>query len=406
MANPNIASLSELQVGTLGFNVKTNQVIYHSMSSGYNDGGTSASWTHKVDFSQLGKTFTNNIVLVSTQPYGGNSNNTGMTSGTWNSDALTRLPNLDKHISPHNNYAYSSLWYRVDPDEVTSSNNVYGAWSSNATNMTYISHVYSNVDQTNPFKTLNTAGGHLYTGTPNYNGDGIFSKEGSDNTKSQWYDNSLVSLINQNDFDCEYGDLGIINYCGSVNQSAAVGIGSYNATGATGNWGADQSIFLTPSYAGSGHVVPLSQIYTDTGSTGQGPGVTAAYAHYYAVVLQAPQTKDTLFTCPSDRVIKVNSIKLANPEMHGIRVNIDLDGLGAINDSSGSAAVTPTGNDATVSIATGVKAKMGSSTEVLEKPFYMVEGDILKANARHWGFTPQFANLNVDIVVSFETMED
>ena len=92
--------------------------------------------------------------------------------------------------------------------------------------------------------------------------------------------------------------------------------------------------------------------------------------------------------------------------MHGIRVNIDLDGLGAINDSSGSAAVTPTGNDATVAIATGVKAKMGSATEVLEKPFYMVEGDQLKANAKHWGFTPQFANLNVDIIVSFETMED
>lgn len=406
MANPNIASLSELQVGTLGFNVKTNQVIFHSLSSGYNDGGSSASWTHKVDFSQLGKTFTNNIVLVSTQPFGGSSNNTGMTSGSWNSDALTRLPDLNKHISPHTSYAYSALFYRVNPDEVTSTANVYGAWTSNNQNITYISHVYSNVDQTNPFKTLNTAGGHLYTGTPNYNGDGIFSKEGQNDVISQWYDNSLVSLINQNDFDCEYGDLGIIHFTGADNGMSACGIGSYNAGGISGNWGANQSIFLTPSYAGSGHCVPLSQIYTDTGASGRGPGVTAGYSHYYAVTLQSPQTKDTLFECPSDRVIKVNSIKLANPEMHGIRVNIDLDGLGAINDSSGSAAVTPTGNDATVAIATGVKAKMGSATEVLEKPFYMVEGDQLKANAKHWGFTPQFANLNVDIIISFETMED
>ena len=46
------------------------------------------------------------------------------------------------------------------------------------------------------------------------------------------------------------------------------------------------------------------------------------------------------------------------------------------------------------------------SIELLNRPIYMVEGDSLTANAKSSGFMPQDANRGVDIIVSFESMED
>ena len=57
-------------------------------------------------------------------------------------------------------------------------------------------------------------------------------------------------------------------------------------------------------------------------------------------------------------------------------------------------------------LAQGVKVPMGKPIELLNRPIYMVEGDSLTANAKSSGFMPQDANRGVDIVVSFESMED
>ena len=49
---------------------------------------------------------------------------------------------------------------------------------------------------------------------------------------------------------------------------------------------------------------------------------------------------------------------------------------------------------------------MGKPIELLPRPIYMVEGDSLTANAKSTGFMPQDNQKGVDIVVSFESMED
>jgi len=56
--------------------------------------------------------------------------------------------------------------------------------------------------------------------------------------------------------------------------------------------------------------------------------------------------------------------------------------------------------------AYGNQRTLGKSIELLNRPIYMVEGDSLTANAKSSGFMPQDANRGVDIIVSFESMED
>ena len=210
------------------------------------------------------------------------------------------------------------------------------------------------------------------------------------------------------DQSCEPGDVGIITAHCDSNYSGMIGYGNTyllagSSSASTNERNHLQQFIVMPD--GGKNIVPQRFRRFDGGDS-SGASYSTRDLAVSLIILQSSRTEDTLFECPSERVLKINSIMATNPESAGTYVNVSLAGLGAVNDTAGSAAVTPTGNDASVRLAQGVKVPMGKPIELLNRPIYMVEGDSLTANANSSGFMPQDAYRGVDIIVSFESMED
>lgn len=395
MANPNIAAISELHVGTLGFNLKTNGVTF--INTRKMDESTTTSWDHPTATSIFGYTAANTLMLVG-QSY---DNGRTTTSMTYNSAAMTKIYGSDSATTQI--FQRGSLYYKVNPDigdyDVAVSMGGSGSFGQ-------LSNFFCNVDQTNPFKTME---GAIYQTTPSEENSGKHPHtqwtgwtSGQLNYKAEGFRAHLWNMMDQ---QCEPGDVGFFST--HMNDGYVGLIGGPNthlinrADGSSTHKGTLQHFIIAPD--GGKNIVVNSRFTNFAGGSGQGDTGAKIYS---LVVIQSPRTEDTLFACPADRVLKVNSIMATNPEAVGTYVNVSLAGLGAVNDTAGSAAVTPTGNDASVRLAQGVKVPMGKPIELLPRPIYMVEGDSLTANAKSTGFMPQDNQKGVDIVVSFESMED
>ena len=101
-----------------------------------------------------------------------------------------------------------------------------------------------------------------------------------------------------------------------------------------------------------------------------------------------------LLTCASDKLIKVNSIIIANIDgTNAATVDCFVDGMG-----SGSTGVTTTGADATVYLAKTITVPADTTLVLLDTPIYLMEGDVLKGGAS--------ANSDLDMFVSFEILDD
>ena len=124
--------------------------------------------------------------------------------------------------------------------------------------------------------------------------------------------------------------------------------------------------------------------------------------------IQSSQTKDTLITVPTHRVLKINSIVVTNAQSGGMYASIDLDGLGTtINDTAAADAVGGSGADATVALAKDVRIPTGGKgINIIDRPFYMVEGDMLKASVNSTIHDIYHFETEANIIVSFESMED
>lgn len=395
MANPNIAAISELHVGTLGFNLKTNGVTF--LHPRINVSGSTTSWDHPVSASIYGYTAENFLILCA-QSYDYQRETTSM---TYNSDALTKIYGHDEvELSSQR----GALFYRVGPDIGNYDMSVSMGGSGNFSS---ISSMFCNVDQTNPLKTFDGALYQTSMARP-----GAFGKHPF-GTISGWSNSNLetrmegprAQLWNMMDQACEPGDIGI--FTGHNDESYGGYIGGPNthligrSYGSSGHRDALQNFIISPD--GGKNIVTNGRFTHFMGGTGNGNSDGQIVS---LIILQSTRTEETLFECPSDRVLKVNSIMATNPESANTFVNVSLAGLGAVNDTAGSAAVTPTGNDSSVRLAQGVRVPMGKPVELLERPIYMVEGDSLTANAKTTGFMPENNQRGVDIVVSFESMED
>ena len=396
MANPNIAAISELHVGTLGFNLKTNGVVFVSPRVVPN--ATTTSWDHPTATSIYGYTLSDTFIM-NAQAYDSGRSTTSM---SYNSDAMTLVYDETEFVASSPSGA---LGYRVNPDIGDYDMSVSMGGSGNFAN---ISSFWGNVDQTNPLKTFD---GHNYQSTPNNYGFGkVHEVTGgyTDSYRGYPIQGSKVWLANMMDQSCEPGDVGIITAHCDSNYSGMIGYGNTyllagSSSASTNERNHLQQFIVMPD--GGKNIVPQRFRRFDGGDS-SGASYSTRDLAVSLIILQSSRTEDTLFECPSDRVLKVNSIMATNPEAAGTYVNVSLAGLGAVNDTAGSAAVTPTGNDASVRLAQGVKVPMGKPIELLNRPIYMVEGDSLTANAKSSGFMPQDANRGVDIIVSFESMED
>tara|TARA_Y100000401_G_scaffold113922_1_gene115278 strand:- start:793 stop:1986 length:1194 start_codon:yes stop_codon:yes gene_type:complete len=397
MANPNIAAISELHVGTLGFNLKTNGATFVSPRVLANT--TTTSWDHPTATSIYGYTLSDTLMMCA-QAYDSGRSTTSM---SYNSDAMTLVYDETEFVASSPSGA---LGYKVNPDIGDYDMSVSMGGSGNFAN---ISSFWGNIDQTNPLKTFD---GHNYQSTPNDYGFGkVHEVTGgyTDSYRNYMHEGSRAHLFNMIDQACEPGDVGVVSITMDSSYSGMIGYGNTYLLASVGSGSTQntycylQQFIISPD--GGKNIVPNRFRRLDGGG-GSGASYSSRGVSASLVILQSSRTEDTLFECPSDRVLKINSIMAANPEAAGTYVNVSLAGLGAVNDTAGSAAVTPTGNDASVRLAQGVKVPMGKSIELLNRPIYMVEGDSLTANAKSSGFMPQDANRGVDIIVSFESMED
>lgn len=109
----------------------------------------------------------------------------------------------------------------------------------------------------------------------------------------------------------------------------------------------------------------------------------------------------TLFTTGDDRVIKVNNIICSN--IHTTNAGtLDLYVTKNEFDTEDDAIVGPFTTDITVAgdfyIAKNISVSQGSTLVILDKPIYLMEGDILKGGAN--------ATTTLQLIVSYELIND
>ena len=103
---------------------------------------------------------------------------------------------------------------------------------------------------------------------------------------------------------------------------------------------------------------------------------------------------DTLLTVSSDKIVKINTIIIANVDgTNAATFDLFIDGLG-----SGATGVTFTGADATVYLAKTVSVPADATLSLLTSPIYLMEGDILKGGAS--------AASDLDLFISYEILDD
>ena len=106
----------------------------------------------------------------------------------------------------------------------------------------------------------------------------------------------------------------------------------------------------------------------------------------------------TLLTVAADKIVKVNTIMVANVDgTNAATVDILVDGMGTGTGGGTTGAVT-TGADATVYLAKTISVPADATLSLLENPIYLMEGDILKGGAS--------VASDLDLFVSFEVLDD
>ena len=151
MANPNVAAITELTMGTLAWELTADQVTHHGSSTA-SQSGNNSSFQMNMDcpatFTPPGAasaiTLANKIAVAF--PTYGNLTSSGH-AATQNGDAMTELTNASFRWS--NNYHRTTVWYRTNPD--TGSNvPMIMAHSSQWNSALLQGSYFSNVDQSNP----------------------------------------------------------------------------------------------------------------------------------------------------------------------------------------------------------------------------------------------------------------
>ena len=105
-------------------------------------------------------------------------------------------------------------------------------------------------------------------------------------------------------------------------------------------------------------------------------------------------TTTTLLTVSADVVLKVNSIHAANDD----GTNDATIDLSVVKSNFTSAGVTNFDTSGTFVIAKTIPVPADTALSVLDKPIYLMEGDVLKGGAS--------AANDIDILISYEVIND
>ncbi len=110
--------------------------------------------------------------------------------------------------------------------------------------------------------------------------------------------------------------------------------------------------------------------------------------------VQQAGTWPVLLTVSSDVIVKVNSILCANVDgTNDASLNLFIDGVGTtVTGVTGTALAT------TIYLAKTVNVPADDILVVVDKPIYLMEGDILKGGASSAG--------DLDLFISYEVIND
>ena len=99
----------------------------------------------------------------------------------------------------------------------------------------------------------------------------------------------------------------------------------------------------------------------------------------------------TLLTVTADVIVKINSLIVTN--IHGTNaatVSVEVNGMG-----SGATGVTVTGPLATCRLASTMNVPADDSLVLIDKPIYLMEGDVLRGGASASSVLELFASYEV-----------
>ena len=102
----------------------------------------------------------------------------------------------------------------------------------------------------------------------------------------------------------------------------------------------------------------------------------------------------TLLTVTADVIVKINSLIVTN--IHGTNaatVSVEINGIG-----SGATGVTVTGPLATCRLASTMNVPADDSLVLIDKPIYLMEGDVLRGGAS--------AASTLELFASYEVIND
>ena len=105
-------------------------------------------------------------------------------------------------------------------------------------------------------------------------------------------------------------------------------------------------------------------------------------------------TTTTLLTVKADVVLKINSIHAANDD----GTNDATIDLSVVKANFTSAGVTNFDTSGTFVIAKTIPVPADTALSILDKPIYLMEGDVLKGGAS--------AVSDIDILISYEVIND
>tara|TARA_R100001244_G_scaffold36288_1_gene33293 strand:- start:652 stop:1866 length:1215 start_codon:yes stop_codon:yes gene_type:complete len=404
MANPNIGALTELNAGTLVWNLASKQVIPINSQSG-NENDATKTYEHSYNATINNQTFAD-FIIIATGQIGGTQT---WTSITHSGDTLTRLPAGDAGVLRPDNGASDKdhiMAYKVAPT-AGDGENVVLTVSSAATVLAGTTTIFANVNQSTPFETFDFGGKGLSNNVPEagpiYTGMApatVIMENGSGS--DGWFSNFMPSVKG------DAGDLMVA--CFASNKSNDwIGphvIYSSSATGRSdGDSGATLSVTALGGFDG-GRWNPAYYHYGDTDHHVGGKDGTAERS-MFLVHVKSSQTNTDLVTVPSGKVVRVASMRAINARDPGTYISVDVGGLGAnVLDAAGASAVGASGGGATFPIVKDVRVPVGGvGVELIEKPIYLMEADTLKARINSTQHNIYTNATTADLVVTFEAID-
>lgn len=399
MANPDISALTELVGGTLTWTLKTNQVVYLDSvgETFYNDNTNNTDFVTTTTYD--GITPTNTVIFHYVVLKGSFSSPT-ITSDLGSSEAATKIEASVNSSSVDN--AYHQMWYHKTPTlgDINYSLTHGGGSSGDGSHSCIL---LANVDQTNLIKTQPWD-------------DATYSSGDTDtwSTFNHNYYNEYRS-DGRPYFEMSPGDL----YLSNVGMSSTGGYFTAGNMWRVGGSGGTNAEWRDSEMLLAGYSSPtiFNNMINLSGNENYG---SAQYFLGVDAVIQSPQTKLVLFDGVADYTIKVNQIYIANPEVNGTMVDIDVTGLvsGGTDflHSNGSTALVETTSAttagaygeqvATTTLVKGAKAYSDKLNPILDRPLWLPENAGISAKATNIHPFNPFNQRTVDLIIDFEVIGD